>query len=130
MLHRFASFILPALMGVSAGATMADRGLPANAKDLVSGNKVVVVDVREASELSAGMAKEAIHMPLSLIDKNGPDFKKFVAGLPRDKEIWLYCRSGRRSGIAAEKLNAIDSALKIRNIGGYADWRAAGLPSK
>jgi rhodanese-related sulfurtransferase len=104
------------------------RGLPADAKRLVETKQVIVVDVREANELASGMALGAMHMPLSQVEADGPEFKKFLAGLPKDKEIWFYCRSGRRSGIVSEKMNSL--GFRVRNAGGFSDWQSAGLPTK
>jgi phage shock protein E len=60
----------------------------------------VLIDVRTAEEYSTGAIKGSLHIPhqevLAEIDK--------ISGLGKDTEILLYCRSGRRSGIAAKAL--------------------------
>lgn len=57
---------------------------------------VAVLDVRTPGEHAAG------HVPGTLlIDINSPDFERKLADLDKDKTWLVYCRSGRRSAIAA-----------------------------
>jgi sulfur dioxygenase len=51
----------------------------------------VLVDVREHEETQLGMLPEATHVPLSEIEK------RFLE-LPKQKTLFLYCRSGNRAG--------------------------------
>jgi rhodanese-related sulfurtransferase len=56
----------------------------------------------------------------------------YIAQLPADKnaKIFLYCRSGRMSAIAAEKLVPL-GYTNIWNLeGGMVAWESAGLPVK
>jgi rhodanese-related sulfurtransferase len=46
----------------------------------------------------------------------------------RDKELIIYCRSGGRSGRAAQLLAA--EGYRTANAGGFSDWQAAGLPTR
>jgi phage shock protein E len=60
---------------------------------------VTLIDVRTAEEFAAGHIDGAINIP----------FENIVAELAKlnitkDTEVVLYCRSGRRSGIAQESL--------------------------
>ncbi len=58
---------------------------------------VLLVDVREAEEYSAGHIKGALFNPLSKFDPS----KLPVA--PEGKKVVIYCRSGRRSVTAMEQ---------------------------
>lgn len=87
----------------------------------------VIVDVREKDEIDQGMAAPALWMPTSQIEAEGPEWKAFVSKLSKDKEIMVYCRSGRRSGNAASKLAAL--GFKASNLGAFKDWVDAGLPT-
>ena len=53
---------------------------------------VLIIDVRTEAEWNLGYIENAIHIPLDTIEKNitftEPD---------KNKEIYLYCRSGNRS---------------------------------
>ncbi|WP_083699878.1 rhodanese-like domain-containing protein [Shewanella sp. UCD-KL12] len=59
----------------------------------------MVVDVRTAEEFAAGHLKNAINIPFEEI---ATEFKK--RAIAADTSVVLYCRSGRRSGIAFDAL--------------------------
>jgi len=59
----------------------------------------LVVDVRTAEEFEAGHLPNAINIPFERI---GAAFKE--KKIAKDKSVVLYCRSGRRSGIAFDTL--------------------------
>lgn len=63
----------------------------------------VLVDIREPSEWSGGVAKNAALLPFS--DLRGPR-ELWTAFLEkhRGKQLLLYCASGSRSGLAASLL--------------------------
>lgn len=90
-------------------------------------NKITIVDVREVDEVKEGKVKGAMEIPLSLMTEHKADFDKKVSELPKDKEIYVYCRSGRRSGIVKEEL--IKQGYKVKNIGGFETLKSKGLPT-
>lgn len=100
---------------------------PAEAAKLVADGKAVLVDVREPSEWAeSGVAAPAALLPKSEFDEGLiGEWKDFLAKAG-DKQIILYCRSGRRSGAVAATLAA--KGYKVANAGGFKDWKAAGLP--
>src|SRR5271154_7625795 len=65
--------------------------------DLPAG--VFLLDVREDDEWTAGHAPEAVHVRLG-------DLGARVGELPRDREVYVICRSGTRSAYAAQNLAA------------------------
>ena len=82
----------------------------------------VVLDVRTAEEFAEGHIEGAIN-----IDQSQDDFlEKAASLLPADNTIAVYCRSGRRSANAAERLAA--KSYKCVNLkGGIIAWEEAGL---
>ncbi len=50
---------------------------------------------------------------------------EFPPDIDKDAEIYIYCRSGRRSGIATEIMTEAGYD-NVTNIGGLDDWIAAG----
>lgn len=70
--------------------------------DVLAG-KAVLVDVREQAEWDNGHLKAAQLVPLSLLSKDGA---VIPATLPKDKPLYLHCRSGSRCLRAAEILKA------------------------
>ncbi|MGB8811607.1 MAG: rhodanese-like domain-containing protein [Paracoccaceae bacterium] len=100
---------------------------PADAVARASKGEVVLIDVRELAELrSTGKAKNALHIPLSMIplkaDLRQPDHAK---GLSADKPVVVYCASGGRSGMAGQALLKL-GYTQVYNLGGLGDWRAGG----
>lgn len=74
---------------------------PTEAKTLIETGKVKkVVDVRTAIEYKAGHYPGAIHIPVTAISK------KTTQGLPM-KGLLVYCNTGQRARIAAEKLRVL-----------------------
>ena len=101
------------------------RVAPAEAAQLVADGKAVLIDVREPDEWAGGVAAPAVLLALS--DLTGPrqTWKPFLEK-NRDQELILYCRSGSRSGRAAQLLAA--EGYRTANAGGFNDWARAGLP--
>jgi rhodanese-related sulfurtransferase len=89
------------------------------AERLKAGN-IRLIDVRTAEEVAAGTIPGAEHIPLDQFDP-----AKLGAGDGR--EVVLFCRSGRRSAIAGEKLAAATGEPVEHLAGGVLAWEAAGL---
>jgi rhodanese-related sulfurtransferase len=60
--------------------------------------KAVLIDVREQGEWDIGHLKAASLVSLSLLSKDG---ESVSSTLPKDKPIYLHCRSGSRALNAA-----------------------------
>jgi rhodanese-related sulfurtransferase len=98
---------------------------------LVAAGKVRLIDVRSPEEFATGHLEGAINIPAEAPDpKTGQPMSVFdptkvpsTAGI----ETILYCRSGRRSEIAAQQL-AGHTGKVVRHLdGGIVAWQAAGL---
>jgi phage shock protein E len=81
---------------------------------------VIWIDVRSVEEYDAGHIEGHPNIPHQQISQS-------IAALTTDKSapIRLYCRSGRRSGLAQETLQAM-GYTDVVNMGGY-DTVAADL---
>lgn len=83
-------------------------------------NDVVLLDVREDDEWSAGRAPDAVHVPL-------PEVPIRLGELPGADPLYVVCRSGVRSALAtAWLLEQGRSAVNVA--GGMKAWAAAGRP--
>ncbi|WP_419185665.1 rhodanese-like domain-containing protein [Ferroacidibacillus organovorans] len=82
---------------------------------LKAGEKVVLIDVREPSEVAEGMISGAINIPLGEL----PDRLKEIDA---DKEAVIICRSGGRSTRACEIL--LENGFQhVKNLsGGMLGW--------
>jgi phage shock protein E len=71
------------------------------------------IDVRTLEEYNAGHLEGAINIPYDEIEQK-------IEAVAADKtaDIQLYCRSGRRSGIALESLRSLGYS-KVTNAGAY-----------
>lgn len=76
----------------------------------------IIVDVRRQDEYDSGHIPDAILIPNESIDKEQP---KELPDL--DQIILIYCRSGRRSKEASQKL-ADMGYTNIYEFGGIIDW--------
>jgi len=70
------------------------------------------IDVRTAEEYAAGHVSQAINIPYEQIAARIPEVTE-----DKDAVIYLYCRSGRRSGIAKDTLDRL-GYRNVVNIGG------------
>ena len=84
--------------------------------------KAYLVDVRTPEEFNSGHLKFAKN-----INYNGSDFKAQIAKLDKSKPVYLYCRSGNRSGKAADTMAAMGFAT-FYNIGGIEKLKQEGFP--
>lgn len=77
----------------------------------------VIIDVRTPEEINDGYIKGTININFHLAD-----FEEKINALDRDKEYYLYCRSGGRSAKAAKLMNKLGFE-KVYNLdGGYQAW--------
>lgn len=84
---------------------------------IIKSDSVILVDVRTADEYNAGHIDGARN-----IDVLKDDFNNIATtSLPKDKEIAVYCRSGKRSMKAANIL-AKDGFKVINLKGGWLEW--------
>ena len=77
-------------------------------------NKEFLLDVREEYEYQDGHIKGAVNLPLrEILEKKDT--------LPKDKDIYVYCRSGHRSADAVNFLKSLGFE-KVHNVeGGFID---------
>ncbi len=81
----------------------------------------LVIDVREPYEFKEGHAAIAKNVPLSQL-------KERLSDIPRDKKVYVMCRSGRRSRRALKTLR-VAGYRKVQPIrGGMLAWQLAQLP--
>lgn len=102
---RFASKQLlgVALLSLSSVAIVPPSANAADQQPQVAWEKIasgaMVLDVRTPEEFATGHLANAVNIPFEQVTA---EFAK--RGIAKDTPVVLYCRSGRRSGIAAEAL--------------------------
>ncbi len=76
--------------------------------------------MREDDEWAAGHAPDAVHVRLGELGARAGE-------LPRDRELYVICRTGNRSAYAAQALAV--GGLHAINVGdGMTGWAVAGRP--
>ncbi len=72
-----------------------------NVNDIDKISDAFVIDVREDEEVfETGTIKGAVHLPMMTVPNN-------LNKIPKDREIYILCRSGRRSYEVASYLNEL-----------------------
>jgi phage shock protein E len=81
----------------------------------------LILDVREPFEYAEGRVAGSTLVPLATVADRAGDF-------PKDQPVYVVCRSGNRSLVAARTL--VEAGYHdVRNVdGGMIAWTAAGLP--
>ncbi len=91
---------------------------------LQTGERFVLLDVREDSEWATGHLPSAHHMGKGVIERD------IEQALPeKDAPIVLYCGGGFRSALAADQLQQMGYSNVTSLDGGWRDWTERGLPT-
>ena len=79
--------------------------------------EAVLVDVREEAEYITGHARDAELLPVDELDAESAGL---VIG-PKETPVLVYCRTGRRSREAAQKLEEL-GYTEVYDMGGLVGW--------
>ena len=90
-----------------------------------SGEKFLLVDVREDNEWEKGHVPSAVHMGRGVIER---DIETQVP--ETSAKLILYCGGGFRSALVADNLQKMGYTNVESMDGGWKGWVAAGLPTK
>ena len=117
----------PAAVATTVGAATGTAGstvlTPAEGQELLgSGTELTLIDVRTPAEFAEGHIEGAVNS-----DIEGGAFSSFIGELDKDATYVVYCRSGRRSALAAQAMVSA-GFTHVYDLGGIADWEAAGYP--
>jgi rhodanese-related sulfurtransferase len=80
-------------------------------------NGIQLIDVRKPEEFSSGHIENAVNM--NFYDA---DFKSQLNSLDKTKEVYLYCRSGGRSGKTAKMMKEMGFEKIYDLEGGMINW--------
>ena len=82
-------------------------------------NTALFIDVREPDEFAVGHAENAKNIPLGDIEAGK------LTEATKTVKIYVYCRSGKRAGVAKTALEKQGYA-NVESLGGLSDWREIG----
>src|ERR671934_2822178 len=93
---------------------------PQQVAELHQQGQIQLIDVRQPHEHEAGRIAGDRHVELAELTGQAET-------IDRGKPVVFYCRTGSRSGMAAEAFRG--AGFDAHNMtGGLLDWQAAGLP--
>jgi rhodanese-related sulfurtransferase len=95
---------------------------PEEAVEIIAAGTHTVIDVRTPAEYEQAHVVGAVN-----IDVEAPDFGERISELDPDQPYLLYCRTGRRSDLAAQQMAAA-GFTDITDAAGLADLARAGAP--
>ena len=78
----------------------------------------VILDVRTEDEFNEGFIANAINIDIH----RGQDFVNEIEALDKNKNYYVYCRSGMRSAKACEIMNQLGFENAYNLIGGITEW--------
>ena len=91
------------------------------AVSLMDDDKLIILDVREEKERSAGFLNNDLNIPMGQV-------KAKMDSLDKSKNILVYCKSGTRSDRIADILSKNDFQKVSSLKGGFNAWLKADLP--
>lgn len=92
-------------------------------KEKFEGNQdTVLIDVREVEEFEEVRLPNTVNIPLN-------DIQERISEIPQDKEVVLVCRSGGRSHMAGEFLEANGYDTIYNLLEGTLGWVRRDLPT-
>ncbi|MFI3119589.1 MAG: rhodanese-like domain-containing protein [Methylococcaceae bacterium] len=90
------------------------------AKQLISDGTVIALDVREESEYAAGHIDQAVALPRGVLEFKIGNFPELA---DKSQAILIYCRTGGRSALAAQTLQALGYSNVVSMAGGFEAWQ-------
>ena len=100
---------------------MADLTQEEWAAQLAADEQAVVLDVRTKAEVAEGIIPNAINIDIY----QGQDFIFDLEELDKEKNYYVYCRSGNRSAQASAIMNQLGFENAYNLVGGITEWTGA-----
>ncbi|MCL3780091.1 rhodanese-like domain-containing protein [Prolixibacteraceae bacterium JC049] len=89
-------------------------------KQKIAKKEIVLVDVRTAKEFAEGHIEGAM-----LVNFYGTNFERNITAISKKTPIYVYCRSGNRSGKAMQFLLKKGYKRVFNLVGGFKAWEEA-----
>ena len=104
---------------------------PGEVRNRMNREDILIVDVRDASELaSGGKLKGALHVPRGMLEfRADPESPYHNPAFQKDKTVLVYCASGGRSALSGKTLKEL-GYQSVYNAGGFKELADAGLETE
>ena len=116
---------------LAAADAVVPRLTPAQFRDMVRKDNVLVVDLRDGPELAqAGKIKGAVHASRGMLEfRADPDSPYYNPAFRKEKAVILYCASGGRAALGGKTLKEL-GYQSVYNAGGFKALTDAGLDTE
>ena len=104
--------------GKTADATVQTINVTDFATKLKASTGAQLVDVRTPQEFAEGHLQNALN-----VNYNANDFAEQIAKLDKTKAVYVYCRSGGRSGSAVRQMQEMGFTEIYNMDGGILSWK-------
>jgi rhodanese-related sulfurtransferase len=107
------------------------RVLAAEARELIGRGAVLIVDVRDPTEVQASdKVKGAVNVSRGMLEfRADPESPYHDEAFQKDKTVLVYCASGGRSALSGKTLKDFGYGT-VYNIGGFKELADAGLETE
>ena len=104
---------------------------PTEAQALMTRGDVLIVDVRDPSEVQAsGKIKGAVNVSRGMLEfRADPESAYHDPAFQKDKTVLVYCASGGRSALVGKTLKDFGYGT-VYNVGGFKEMADAGLETE
>ncbi|XP_063001900.1 thiosulfate:glutathione sulfurtransferase [Elgaria multicarinata webbii] len=127
----------PGFVVLGKGAGSCEGGLKAisyeDMKQLVTGGRAWIFDVRSPGEVANGRIANAVHIPVAEVEqafRMDPEAFKMKYGVAKpqtgEENLVFYCQLGLRGARATEKAISLGYAKARNYAGGYKEWSEKG----
>lgn len=101
--------------------------------ELAANPEAIIIDIRETEEVKLGMIPGAVHIPrgvleMEITDHNSVKHTENPLQTLASKPVYLYCRSGARSALAAKSLQVMGLSQVWSMAGGFNQWAEQNRP--
>ncbi len=112
---------------MEAANQMVPRIPPLRAREMMSKDNVLVVDVRDAPEVEKdGKIAGALHVSRGMLEfRADPESPYHDSNFSRGKTIIVYCASGGRSALSGKVLKEMGYE-QVYNLGAFKEWVESG----
>ncbi|GGS25700.1 rhodanese-like domain-containing protein [Deinococcus knuensis] len=116
------ALLIPVLLGACAPGAATYTTIPVQDLRAAQQRGEYVLDVRTDAEYAGGHVPGATLLPLA-------DLGSRINEVPRDRPVYVICRSGNRSAQASAQLVKAGYTQVYNVDGGMNAWTAAGYPT-
>lgn len=116
---------------LAAANRIVPRLTPDEARLKLGAGDVVILDVRDASEVVlSGKIKGAVNVSRGMLEfRADPESPAHLPALQKDKSVLVYCASGGRSAMSGKVLKDM-GYQRVFNLGAFTELAAAGLETE